>query len=290
MIWLLLSISCSTFIFVVFKLFDRYEVNNLQAIVVNYFIAFLVGSWSTGWQHSPLSVIGKSWLPNVLLLGFIFITLFQVMALVSQRLGVSVVSVAVKMSLVIPVVFAFLYYNENTNSLKITGILMALVAVYLATRKPGKTRAYPVYTWLPIILFAGSGFLDAFLNYSQKEIVPQNEHAFFASSIFGMAALFGIIFILFDVIRGQFKFQWINVIGGIALGIPNYGSIYFLLKALDFKGLESSVIFPLNNVGIVALSTLLGWLLFSEHLSNQNKTGIVLSIISILLIASDNFF
>ena len=77
--------------------------------------------------------------------------------------------------------------------------------------------------------------------------------------------------------------RWKNILAGIALGIPNYGSIYFLIKALDMHNLESSVIFPVNNVGIVALSVVCARILFNENLSLKNIVGVILAIISIAL-------
>ena len=76
-----------------------------------------------------------------------------------------------------------------------------------------------------------------------------------------------------------------NILGGIALGIPNYFSIYFLLKALQNEYLTSASIFTINNVAIVLLSTFLGILLFKEKISAKNWGGILLAVTSILLVA-----
>ncbi len=285
MIWLLLSITSSTLIFVVFKVFAKYKVNNLQAIVVNYYVAFAVGYLSSDFSFSVGQVITKSWFYSILILGFLFITLFQLMALVSQKFGVSAVSVAVKMALVIPVVAAVFLYGEEMSFLKGIGILCALAAVYLATLKPEKNKGKMSYLFLPIVLFLGSGFLDAFINFNQQEIVPPSEHGYFASSIFLTAGLFGFVFITLQATREKVRLEWKNILGGILLGIPNYGSIYFLLQALEKGSLESSVIFPVNNVGVVALSVIVGRLFFKEHLSRTNKAGIALALIAIILIA-----
>jgi len=43
MLYLLLSVLFSSAIFIVFKLFDTYKINTLQAIVFNYFTAFTIG-------------------------------------------------------------------------------------------------------------------------------------------------------------------------------------------------------------------------------------------------------
>ena len=271
--------------FVVFKLFAKYNVNNLQAIVVNYFAAFAVGYFSSDFDFDITELPSKSWFDGILVLGFLFIMLFQLMALVSQKFGVSAVSIAVKMSLVIPVLAAVIFYDEEMTWVKIIGILCALAAVYLATYKPEKVKGKTAYIFLPIVLFIGSGFLDALINFIQAKSVLPNEHAHFASSTFLTAGGFGILFITYKALKGKVSFHWKNILGGIALGIPNYGSIYFLLKALEIDSLESSVIFPINNVGIVALSVIVGRLFFKEHLSKTNKAGITLALIAILLIA-----
>lgn len=291
MIWLALSILCSTLIFIAFRLFPRFGIDNLQAIVINYLVAYSVGSLSGNFELDVVSLPEKAWFSSVIILGFLFISLFQLMAIVSQKFGVAAVSVAVKMSLVIPVVFAIFYYGESAGALKITGILLALGAVYFATRKPSTTEGHPGMVLLPILLFIGSGFLDSFLKYNQQELVSVSEHSYFASLIFLMAAVIGLFWYLFSVITQRTSLpQWKNILGGVALGIPNYGSIFFLIKALDMPNLESSVIFPVNNVGIVALSVICAKILFNENLSRWNLLGVILAMLSIALMTFVNFY
>ncbi len=84
--------------------------------------------------------------------------------------------------------------------------------------------------------------------------------------------------------------RWNAVFWGACLGLVNFGSIYFLVKALDHhdpvKGIiDSSVIFGINNIGIVSLSVLLGILLFREKLSKVNAAGMALCITAIIILA-----
>ena len=60
-----------------------------------------------------------------------FILVFNVMALTSQKNGLSVESVSSKMSVVIAIVFGVWYYEESLSFIKVIGILLALLAVYL---------------------------------------------------------------------------------------------------------------------------------------------------------------
>ena len=127
--------------------------------------------------------------------------------------------------------------------------------------------------------------IEIVLQYVEQNVLGKSGDPAFVSSIFLFAALIGLPFILVGMALGKFKFEWQNIIGGIALGIPNYFSIYFLMKALG-SGWEGSVIFPVNNVAIIALSAIIGgFLVFKEKYSNLNLLGIVLSMVSIILIA-----
>lgn len=284
MIWLLLSISCSILIFIVFKYFKTYEVNNLHAILINYLVAFTIGNWQNGFANSPLEIPQQDWFASIIILGFLFISLFNLMAWVSQNFGLATVSVAVKMSVIVPVCFGVVYFEESLGILKTIGIISALVAVFMSTYKPENTKRGASFIWYPILLFLGSGFLDAFLKYNESELVPADQQAWFASSIFGTAALIGAFIVLYQIMFENRKFDRKALLGGILLGIPNYGSIYFLLRALSFEGLESSSIFALNNVGIVAFSAILGAWFFKEKLTRLNILGVILAIISIFLI------
>ncbi len=138
--------------------------------------------------------------------------------------------------------------------------------------------------YLPIILFLGSGTLDTLLKYIEKNFVQANETAIYTGTIFLVAVLLGFIAMVYLAINKKLKLSFKNLIAGVVLGVPNYFSIYFLLKALQTKGLDSSTIFAINNVGIVLFSSIIGLLLFKEKLSKMNYFGILFSVIAILLI------
>ena len=80
------------------------------------------------------------------------------------------------------------------------------------------------------------------------------------------------------------RFQLKSIPFGILLGVVNYGSMYFLLLALRVENTESSTIFTINNIAILALSTLVGLVLFKENISKKNWIGIILAFIAILLV------
>ena len=286
MIYLVLSILASTIIFINFKYFERFNINILQAIVVNYFVAFITGMIAYDGQVQISQIPSLDWFYFTLILGALFIIVFNLMAITTQRSGLSVVSIATKMSVVIPVLFGLSYYKESLNGIKLTGIIIALIAVYLASNKSNVgIRIERKLFFLPISVFIGSGVIDTSIKFLEDTYVAHNDVPLFSATIFLAAALFGLIFIGFQVVNGNFKFDFKNIVAGICLGIPNYFSIYFLVKALRSDILESSGIFAINNVAIVTLSTFTGILLFKEKLIRDNWIGIFLAILSIILIS-----
>ena len=287
MIFLLLSILSSSLIFVIFKMFERLKVNTLQAIIFNYFFAFLSGILIDGQVVNLARIPTENWFFGTVILGFLFISVFYLAALTTQRSGLSVVAVATKMSVAIPILFGIILYNESTGFIKILGIVLALVSVYLTSvrRKEGlKIRKRNLI--FPLLVFFGSGIIDTTIKFLETSYVAEPDVALFSSTIFAVAGCIGITILLIQYFMGKLKLSFRNFVGGIALGIPNFGSIYFLVLALRSPGVESSTIFPMNNVAIVMISTLLGIWLFREKMLPKNWIGIALALLSIILIAT----
>ena len=284
LIW---SIGCSSLIFVVFRAFRTYRISTFHAIVVNYLTAFFTGLLLYRGSVQLSEIPAQPWVTGALLLGVLFIVIFNLMARTSQELGVSVASVATKMSLVIPVLAGLILYDEQLNLMKVAGILTALVAVFFASLKDGQRRFKRDLRIivLPLLVFLGSGIIDSSIKFLQTTRVPESEFSLFSATIFGFAALTGLVILLIRKPGDLLHWNPVNILGGVALGIPNFFSVYFLLRALQFKGLNSASIFTLNNVSIVMLTTLLGILLFREPMSARNWTGIALAVLSIAIIS-----
>lgn len=287
MIYLLLSILASSVIFVIFKLFQKFDINIFQAIVINYFFACIVGFFGFIQDADITLVPAKLWFPGTLVLGALFIIVFNLAAITTQRSGLSVVSVATKMSVAIPVFFGIILYNESTGFIKISGILLALLAVFLSSIKNKEgIKIKKSNLIFPLLVFIGSGIIDTLIKYLEVTYVAVDDVALFSTTIFAVAGILGSIILFSQAAMGKLRIRGKNILGGIALGIPNYFSIYFLVLALRQEGFESSTVFTINNVAIVLLSTLLGIIMFKERLIPKNWIGIILAIISILLVAN----
>ena len=90
--------------------------------------------------------------------------------------------------------------------------------------------------------------------------------------------------LLYQLIIKKEKFQWQAIPAGMILGTINFGTMYFIISALNTNVLEPSVLFPINNLSILTLSTVVSVIVFKEKLSSKNWIGIGLSLLAILIL------
>ena len=286
MIALLFSILASSAIFVIFKLFERYGVDTFQAIVYNYFTAFLCGIFLFGHEWTDDVVTQSDWIYATLGCSLLFISLFILIGISSQRNGVGTTSVAVKMSMALSILAMILLYNEPVHFLKLLGIGLAFVGVILTSYTSSqKSNSGSSALWMLAVLFVGSSMLDLVLNYSLKHLLGALSPSLFSAFGFGIAGTIGSIILFLQVFQGKSKLQAKNVLAGVLLGIPNFFSIYLLLMAYQTSGLTDSNVVTIVNIGIVGLSALLGWSLFKETMTTRKLLGLVLCLVAIALIS-----
>ncbi|PCJ67310.1 MAG: hypothetical protein COA58_03040 [Bacteroidetes bacterium] len=281
--YLVLSIVFSTFINLIFRWFKDYNVNKFQAIVVNYLVCFIVG-FSFSNNHAILQHITTDWFPYCIALGFFFVAIFFSMALTTEKMGISVTAVSGKMSVVIPILFAYFYANEELSSLFIIGLVLSLCSIYFISIKQG-LQLDKKHLLLPIIVFMGGGIIDTSLKVLESTYGTDVGMDTISYSIFLGAFIAGI---LLFTIRNKRNFKVLekkSIVAGVVLGVPNYFSIFFLLSAIAGFSKQSALVFGINNIGIVLVSTILSVLIFKEKLSKANKLGLGLALVSIGIIA-----
>ncbi|MCD6065436.1 MAG: hypothetical protein K0S33_262 [Bacteroidetes bacterium] len=291
MLFLALGILCNVILLLIIKSFERFGIPTLQGIVVNYFVAGTTALFFVGESFTLSEVAGADFFPVSLLLGALFISIFYFISLTAQKINIAVASVANKMSVVMPVIIAFIIYGDAITAFKIVGIILALASVYLTTRPSSGTQTSTGKLWvLPLVVFIGSGIIDALVNYASKRLIHSpKDDALFTGFGFYIAGCIGVLWLLFMVLVKKEKLVFKSIIAGILLGIPNFFSIYFILKALSSNVLESSQLYPVANVFIVILSSLGGILFFKEKLNKLNYLGIALSVFALFLITYEAF-
>lgn len=285
MIYIAISIILFNVLVVFFKLFEKYNIDNLQALISNYFISALLSLLLLSENDNIQSSIESEWFIHAIILGTLFISIFNIYALGIQKIGIATSSVINKMSFVIPVVFSIIFYENEVFSLSILfGVLLALLGIYLSSTNNSSFNFDKKYLWIILIIFFGQGFVDIVLNDS-KFYIPKDENILFFLILFISATTAGILILFAKKQISHIKIK--NLLWGAIFGIPNFFSIFYFLKALqsDYFIDKSYLIFPLTSVGIVVTTTFLGMLIYKEILTKRNLIGITIAVISILIIS-----
>ena len=289
MIYLVIAIVCNVLLGVIFKLFRQYKVDILPAIVVNYFVCTTIGFTLFRSEFPVLEdVLFQPWTPFALILGGVFISGFVIAAHCVQYYGVALTTMMQKISLVITVLFAILFFNESSSLLKWIGLILALIAIILVNYKPKKDQTHMKMHWwvviLPFMTFCFNALIDSTLFYVKAQGINTTSDGAFTTILFGTAGLAGILILLIRNLIAYNRISRATFLGGFILGVPNFFSIYFLLKTLqlDWGG---SVIFPVFNISVILLATCIGFVLFKEPLKWYNILGLGFALLCIFLIS-----
>lgn len=288
---LILCIIINSLIGVVFKLFDRFEINIFYAILINYIVCVITGSIYLGSMPISLNSVNEIWFPYAAALGFVFVSVFTVYGNSVKYFGIVVSTIFQKMSMLAPALVAIFLYGEKLNLLKIIGILIGILSiVFLSYQKKDKTNeestSLPKKFWLiPFAVFIGSCVIDSTLFLMEAEQIAPSGDISFVIHLFFFAFIAGFILLIVQLLRGDRQYlKSKDIIAGIGLGIPNFFSIYLLMEVIA-SGWDASVVFPINNVGILSCSAVLGFILFREKITNNKVLGLTMAIIAIVLIS-----
>lgn len=281
MIFVLFSVTCSVIVSILLKLARRYEINVAQAIAFNYvaasFLCYVffkpdVGSIN---EQAPLGIYG--------VLGFLLPSIFIVMAYSVKHAGIVRTDIAQRLSLLIPLLAAYLIFGEHFSYLKTGAISLGLIAV-LFSIPWDKNEGSANRSWIfPLIVFVGFGIIDVlFKKIATFKTVPFTTSLFL---IFSLALSISMLSLLYMVLFRDLRVSLKNLIAGLILGFFNFGNIYFYLKAHQALSTQPSLVFASMNIGVIALGSLVGLWLFKEQLSKLNYLGLLLALIAIVTIS-----
>ncbi|MBN2662604.1 MAG: DMT family transporter [Bacteroidales bacterium] len=283
MIFLVLSIISSTIIAVTFKLQSKFNVKLFPVIVINYFMATFWGLLLTDTKISINQIISSKWIFSAIIIGALLILGFYLIGFSTQKIGVAITTISNKMSVVLPMIFSILYFKEPMSATKAVGIIIALIAVFLSVYRKRNKEIDIKFIYLPFFLFAAIGLIDATLKFAQENL-SETEISIFTAISFGISGIIGVILSFFGSIKFKDFIKIKTLITGIIVGSANFGSMYFMIFALNKSGLDSSAVFGINNIAIITISVLLAFFIFKEKLKLIKWVGVFASIFAILLL------
>jgi drug/metabolite transporter (DMT)-like permease len=293
MLTLLLSIFFSVLLLVNFRIFPKFQISTFQAIAFNYPVCFLTGLLlMPDGQYFNLDM-SKNWTWYCLALGVGFILSFVLSGLATQKIGMTLTSMANNVSLVIPVLISLFFLKTNIKVFDFynyAGLGLAVFAVAISTFKLDEKASVKTSFWLrgglALSIFVLYGVTNAAINYLNIHFIPNPDQVVPVTLVMVLGAvLSGLIMLLFRVLKGQEKLEIKNMLAGFTLGIPNFLSFYFLILTLTHFGNSGAYVYPVYNIGVILVSTSISFIFFKEKLTVLNKIGLLCAILAILLIS-----
>lgn len=280
MLYLALAVFCSVGIATTFKFAERRGYPDFVLFAVNYLVATIAALIGGGGRVAPLG--DASFLLFAMGLGALFIWCFFILMLAVRKLGMVLPVTLMRIAAVLPTLGSMLLYRETPEGLQVVGILLAFAALPLAARGPlRKDDVRNLFSsgfgW-GLLLFFSYGVTD-FMFKLQKEEFPVANNYEVLVVIFGTAFLIAVVTAL---ARRQKPGMGV-ALAGTVLGLFNVFAAYFFMRAI--AELSGVVVFPLNGIGVILFSTLIGVLVWKEKLAPRNYIALALAVAALLFLA-----
>ena len=219
----------------------------------------------------------------IIALGILLPAVFIILGRAIESVGMVATDAAQRLSLIIPIVAAFLLFGEVLTSTRICGLLLGFLALGALIYRPQQGQISRQAKHTPLWLFgvwAGYGIIDILF----KQVAKQGTAfplTLFVS--FGLAGLLLFIYLLITRVRWQGN----ALAAGLLLGALNMGNIYAYVRAHQLLSESPSIVFTGMNVGVIAVATLIGVGVFKESLNRINVLGLLLAIccVAVLFLA-----
>jgi drug/metabolite transporter (DMT)-like permease len=286
MIYLVLTILCTSALFILFRLYSNLKIHLFQTIVWNYIICSITGFIH---QYELLNkALYSKHIDTVIaasMLGSCFLPSFFLMGISTQRAGLTPTTMANKLSMIIPAGFAIIAGLAPFTWLQLLAFVLGILAVFIVTQKNTSVADAPKSNpYLPWFVFIAAGLLDVAILFVNSHIASAESIGLFSIHTFAAAASWGIISLTILLLLKKEHFQWKAILSGIALGIPNYFSVYYLLKTLNHFHHDGSFVFPMLNLSIILFTAIISFIFFKEKFTMKLTIGLLLASSSILLL------
>lgn len=285
MLYLMASVLCSVGVGVLLKHWGSRGMDSGQLVTWNYLAASTL-AWAVLRPSTEVfTAPGTPW-PLLLGLGLALPAVFLLMARSLATAGIVRTDAAQRLSLLISLAAAFWLFGEASNRWKLAGLGVGLAAIGCLLARPvarsvWADRGGPAWPWL-LGTWAGYGAIDIALKQ-----VASNGTATTAALGVSFALAFVLMFGL-QLLRQRRKRTVLDgrhLAAGLLLGVLNFANILTYIRAHQAMSQSPATVFAGMNIGVVALGTLAGVLLFGERTSRLNQAGLVLAIGAIVLIA-----
>lgn len=276
MIFLFLAISCSALISVIMRLSTDKVSNNVSMLAMNYLMCLCIAAGDTGLANLfPADPSLPSTLGMGVVHGILYLGSFVLLQVNIKQNGVVLSATFMKLGLLVPMAASVLLFGETPAPLQILGFFIAIAAIILINFETGQSVMQ--FRAGLLLLLLGGGCAD----------VMSKVFEYYGNTAFSDQFLFYTFLVAFllctalVVWKGEHPGKY-EAEFGLVIGIPNFFSAKFLLKALDT--VPAVIAYPTYSVATIFAVTLIGVLLFKERLGKRQWLAIGIILVALALL------
>lgn len=258
--YLLLAVFCSAMISITMRLSSGRVNGQFVMLAANYLVCAALGG-----IYSDFSLLSAAQSGLGLTVGFavingvILLAGLVLLQVSTRKNGVVLSSLFMKLGLLVPFAVSILFLRETPTGLQVAGFCVALGAMVLFNLKKDGVGRFSMGLFLLLLI---NGAADTLVKLFE-ELGPAQLSDHFLCFSFAVAFLLSVGFILFK----KERFQWTAVLFGVMIGVVNFFSFKFLLRAL--AQIPAVVAFPTYSVATMLVVTVSGIVFFKERLSGR---------------------
>ena len=254
---------------------DRVK-GTVSMLAMNYLMCLMIAVFCTGVGNL---LPDSAELPVVLGMGVVngalYLAGFVLLQMNVKQNGVVLSSIFMKLGLLVPMVLSILLFGEVPSIRQTIGFMIAVAAILVINLERG-TSTTKFKAGL-ILLLLGGGCADAMSKVFEVFGDPA-----FASQFLLYTFIIAFLLCIGLVLWKKERLGRGEMLFGLMIGVPNYFSAKFLLRALE--DVVAVIAYPTYSVGTILVVALVGVLVFRERLSGRQWIGIVLILLALILL------
>ena len=281
--YLLLAIISSAAIALVLKLFRSQGGNRYGIIIGNYLTCIVISLIMIGDLSTISSALPSTWVCGIIG-GLLFVAGLVFMQSSINVNGATLTSAFGKLGVMVPLAMSFLVFGEKPGLVQVVGILIALAALIVINSPSEDENKSDIKTYsfaLLILAFLGNGLADSMAKVFEH-VGTRDDDRIYIFLVFASACLISAGLAYIEYRKTSKKIILKELLAGIAVGVPNYFSSFFLLGSLE--RLPSFLVYPIFSTGTILLVMLVSTLLFRERPTRLQYIGIAMILMALVLL------
>jgi len=276
MIYLILAILSSALVSIIMRLSEKHVSGNVGMLAVNYLMCITIAGIGSGMGNLFPQVEGFGFtLALGLFNGLLYLAGFVLLQINVKRNGVVMSSTFMKLGVLVPMIVSIGFFGEKPEIFQVLGFILAVAAIILINFEKEQTTM-EFKAGLILLLLAGGGG-DAMSKVFEVLGNPVLSEQFLLYT-FGSALILCTGLMVYKKEKLGIK----EVLFGLLIGVPNFYSAKFLLKALG--SVPAVITYPTYSIATIVVVSLTGVLFFKEKVGKRQKIAMGIIFVALALL------